>query len=528
MADQQRIAPPFGDIFLVPTPTLDRMANQLYVEQKQRELQYQKENQALDESFRKEFAKVRSVDTPEVINSYNQYKQLKKQLLFDPKVKKDPLVYNQVQQQANAALQDAYSKINKSGELATMGKTLTTERMKNPNLFDDNFGSLMSTFMNTPISGLGQVNLNGQPIDLTNPDTYRYKGPNTDFSKIYKDAAGMPRDILGKESPMDKLGLQFQTPTYKFGNTPAQFKDYVLGATATAQTGRDATKMWDATPQSEKDAIIKEFQSIPLEKWQKMGLEGPQDILPKNPDNKAEAWASLQAMKYAIAAQPQEGKPIVRTSEARKMQLQEEKERRMAALRKADAKELIEFKKQIDPNDTEMNNLWVERFWDTRIEDAKSGRPVPFRDPNNPLGVQMAYQIKGDPNMMRSLARNGIEPDRVYVTADNKIMPVFFQYETEKDAKGNTIEDGKQVVKTNLQGEPLYDTDYSTPMDLDQAYLAMGFKGQTKKDLGKTMGSTYRGKSEQKAKNPLPAGKPRTVKQNGFTYTWNEMTGKYE
>jgi hypothetical protein len=32
----------------------------------------------------------------------------------------------------------------------------------------------------------------------------------------------------------------------------------------------------------------------------------------------------------------------------------------------------------------------------------------------------------------------------------------------------------------------------------------------------------------KKAKYPLPAGKPRTVKQGGFTYTWNEQTGEYE
>ena len=30
------------------------------------------------------------------------------------------------------------------------------------------------------------------------------------------------------------------------------------------------------------------------------------------------------------------------------------------------------------------------------------------------------------------------------------------------------------------------------------------------------------------AKFPLPSGKPRTVAQNGYTYTWNEQTGNYE
>lgn len=34
--------------------------------------------------------------------------------------------------------------------------------------------------------------------------------------------------------------------------------------------------------------------------------------------------------------------------------------------------------------------------------------------------------------------------------------------------------------------------------------------------------------TKQSGKHALPAGKPRTVKQNGHTYTWNEQTGNYE
>lgn len=35
-------------------------------------------------------------------------------------------------------------------------------------------------------------------------------------------------------------------------------------------------------------------------------------------------------------------------------------------------------------------------------------------------------------------------------------------------------------------------------------------------------------KPEEKKKYPLPAGKPKVVKQGEFTYTWNELTGQYE
>jgi hypothetical protein len=42
------------------------------------------------------------------------------------------------------------------------------------------------------------------------------------------------------------------------------------------------------------------------------------------------------------------------------------------------------------------------------------------------------------------------------------------------------------------------------------------------------LSDTERGFDKKKKTYPLPKGTPRTVKQNGFTYTWNEQTGKHE
>jgi hypothetical protein len=153
----------------------------------------------------------------------------------------------------------------------------------------------------------------------------------------------------------------------------------------------------------------------------------------------------------------------------------------MRLLKKADDKELMLYKKQIDPNDTDMNNTWVSRFWETRIEKAK-GNPdnlhTIYGSADKKLTGQ-GYLIEPNSVMMKALARNGVEPDKVYVTKDNKIWPVFYQYT--KDEKGNTVK------RLNKNGHPFLDEELSRPMDLDQAYLDMGYRGQTKKDLGGTM-----------------------------------------
>lgn len=154
------------------------------------------------------------------------------------------------------------------------------------------------------------------------------------------------------------------------------------------------------------------------------------------------------------------------------------------------ALEAIRFghQKQLKKSDQDAANNWVVNFMGQRIGAAKSGQPTPIPNPDNPIGVTMAYEISPDAVMMKGLARNNQEPDRVYVTADNKIMPVFYKYQEDHDEKGKKI---GVSIKTDASGNPEMDKDLSKPMDLDQAYLSLGYRGETKKKLGETMSGVY-------------------------------------
>jgi hypothetical protein len=187
------------------------------------------------------------------------------------------------------------------------------------------------------------------------------------------------------------------------------------------------------------------------------------------------------------------------------------------------ALEYISFghKRQLKKEDQEAADNWVVNFWDKRVSNAKSGQPTPLPEPNNPLTIRMSYEIEPDAVMMKGLARNNTEPDAVFVTVDNKIMPIFYVKEPYFDDKGKKL--GTEIM-TDAAGNPLIDKSMSKPMSMDQAYLALGYRGQTKKKLGGTMQGVYGGKE----KYPLPSGKPRTVSQGGHTYTWNPNTGSYE
>jgi hypothetical protein len=478
----------FGDAFIVQTPTLDRWGQQLYAEQKLREQRQMQENTALDNQLRTELGKVRSVDTPDIINSYTKYKELKKNLLFNKQLQRDPLAYNQAQLAANQAYQDIFTNANKSAELKEMQKNLTTDRIKNPNAYADDFGQRMGTLMNTPISGLSQPHQ--QYGDLTNWDNYRYQGSNTDFAKIMKDAIGQPKQVYSKETPMDG-GLQVKITPYHYANTPGQVKDYLLGAMATHQAGRDAAYQWDHLPEAEIENTIKQYQAIPKERWERMGLSGPQDLLPKNPDNKAENYAAYQAMKYAITNEPKEGTPQFRENKQAVLNWQLNKDKIMEGIRHGNRMAEISFRDELkNRNAGEQDDIMNDLYDNLKTDAIKQTRE--YKAANGVKTDQ--YAMKATEGMKKIFAvkdSNGHEiyPDELRFSKDfNTVIPIFLEH-AYTQLKNGTQKRTEEVVKDPHPGEAKVDADLSKPL------LESEFKERWKKEL---MGAQAYGTSLKK------------------------------
>lgn len=470
----------YGDIFYVQTPALDRWGQQLYAEQKQREARSYQEGQVLDANIQKELGKVRSIDTPEVINNYQQYKAIKKELMFNDRLKKDPVKYNELQQAANRVYQNIFSTANKSAELNDMQKKLTAGYLQKPDDHADDFGVRMNALMNTPVGQLGQPH--PQYGNLTDLNTYLDRGINTDFGKMIKEGIGTEKEAFHRREPIPG-GLQENVIPYHYANTPLQVKDYLVGAMGMRQAGKDAAKAWDKLSEDEIATTIKKYQALPPEHWQRMGLKGPQDLFPKNPDSKAENYASYLAMNDAVSRAPREGKPTPVTNLKAVKDLDFARQKQMQSIKNADAQGLIKLKKSIDPNDAELNNTWVESFLANRMSEAKADKSKAHTIYKSSNFNGNGYEIPADPVMMKAFTRgagsDAREPDKIYVTEDNKIWPIFYKY-----GKGGK---GQSVLQKNKAGHPLIDEDYGGPLSVEQAKLALGYKGQTKKQLSETM-----------------------------------------
>jgi len=505
---EQRILPPYGDIFIVNTPSLDRTAQQLYVAQQQRQLRQQQENQELDKMLQKDFANIRSVDTPDVVDSYTRYKQLKKNLLFNKDLQRDPMLYNKAQQAANEAYSEMNQRINQSKEIKDMTKTMTTDRFKNPDAYADDYGQRVMALNSTPISGLHQY------PDLVNWDNYRYQGSNTNFNDIVSKVYGQPRKIVGKEEALDKQGIQFRAPVYEYGTPPAQVYEGLVNS-LDHKAERDAAYKWKQLTPDVVQGIEQQYNSIPQAKWEQMGLAVPQKIDIRGGSD-AEKYMRLLAMQNAINTNPRLVNYENRTSEKAKMDLQYDRDLKMQALKHANAKDLIKFKKDIDPNDQELNDMWVTEYVSKLKNEAYQRGVYPYKYGNS--SAVQEYNIPVDPVLGKALSVGGVEPDAVRVDKDGKFRRIFYKrYE-----KGDEIPEGKAVgdIKSSGPNAVVDEVLGRAQLTQDQLELALGKKALTGKQLNKQMVNTVGGAGKKYSIN----GKSYSKKQlNDMGYDDNEI-----
>lgn len=461
---------PYGDIFSAATPALDQLSNRLYADQKQREAKAAQVSQQLDANMQKEFANVRSKDTPDVINSYQKYKDLKKQLLFNKDIQHDPIKYNAVQQQANEALANTYGVINGSVQQKEKEKTLAAAHLAHPDEFADNFGDLLTAAQNTPVS-----KLQGHALgDLSNPETYAYKGSNTDFQKIGATAAGQPSIVYAPETPVDATGLQFKTTPYKYPNSPAKYYQSYMGALAEHKAGRDAGLAFDALTQDQKDYVDKAYNALTPDDWLKRtGSPTPQPLVPVNPNNKAEQFAIFQSKLHTISNEPEEQAPKFRTDEGKKFQMETNRQMKMEQIKHADAKDLALYKKDINPNDAELNNLWVDKYIQS-IKDTPTGLTTKTIQNGKPVYEK---NIPLDPVLSESLKKAGVSPISLTTMSDGRFR---INYPV-RDKEGNPV---KTSTGTGAGGYAV-DNSLSVPITEQQLAVALGKKNSTGKARGK-------------------------------------------
>lgn len=433
-----------------------QLGQMLYNEQKMREQKALQEDAQVAKMLQDDVGKVRSADVGLVTDMYGRVKGAKMNLM-NPKVKQNPQLYALAQQAHQRAMNDYYTTVRGSQEEKEKDKLLTTFK---PDERDDNYGILMAARMQTPLNQLQAFKFNDKVVDLSNPDTYRYMGPNTDWSKAIKDVAGDKRQVYAETRPLDKIGLQSEITPYFYGNSPAQVYSGLLGKISQHQIGRDAALEWDRLPKEQYEAVRDAYKNIPAERLKRMGLDKPQELAEYNPENKAENFARFKAMEYALNNEPEQRTPTYKTNEAVKMQREQDFQRSQLQARFNQAKALLAAKAKPTGNDAQsvlngmVSDLLVEAKKNPVTIKNADGTTTQTYDIPMTEEVAKAVMLTGEsaPNSIRFVEKDG----KQYVQKINYVPTLST--------------DGKTITgyQRNKEGKPVIDVSASRMIPLKQ------------------------------------------------------------
>lgn len=461
----QRQQWPTGDAFIVQTPALDRSSSLLYNQFQQRQSQLQQENRNMDGELMKQLGNVKNVDVPDINEAWGKYKAAKQNVLFNKELLRDPNEYAKAQIAANEALGNVMQKINDSKENKDMLTGMSKDRSAHPNAYSDDFGTSYTKAMNTKSSDLG---------DLRNPDQYRWQGPNTDFQKIFKAAAGTPQK---RYEQVDKYNdVQDIVKGYKYGASPAEFYQNVMGSLGNHAAARDAERLLPS--QDELDRVDQEYDNIPLDKWQQMTGQPIRQQLPEA-ITPAQKFAEYHAKLHAISESPTEESPLYRTNQEAKLNLQNQlstqKGMLLENLRNGHIRSREDYRHQLKQLDEGSQAEGVNGLLQNIEEKAKKntapltidGKQVGAREVNSSL-VTNLLKTKDDQGHDRI-------PNSVRILDNGDYMGIFYQTNEDGTLKEAN---GKYLISKSIA--PI-------KVSRDEMLAKLGHELLTKKEAGKEL-----------------------------------------
>jgi hypothetical protein len=431
--ENQPIQGAFGDIYRVETPHLDQALQQIQSNYTARNTYLQKENQNTEELLNKEMANVRSVDTPQIIDAYNDYKNSKQNQLFNRSIQTNPKAYAVAQMDANSKYANLMSMINKSSQYNTFGKQLAANRLQKPDNYADDTGDKLSTFYATPMDKLTEASIGGKPTDLTNVDNYRYQGGNFDFSKLHTTAVGKPVTHYD-DGTTDESGVQSTQHGYAYGSTPGQYRNTYLGGLAGSEASRAARFSWNqhSNNQQQLDQLDAAYQNSP--NWQKMGIP-PQTLPPYNPNDPVGNEATYQAKQYLVSMNPNEVAAKTTVDRGALQNLTSKNrlhgQEVMAAINEVNREKLAGVQHDYKQLDTNAQSQVLDETVDGMMQKAIAGGGIKYKSENGTVTKQ--YEIPASPGLKKVLSvpddkGHPILPDAIRFSPDTKtVTPLFFK-----------------------------------------------------------------------------------------------------
>lgn len=415
----------FGGVFSTATPNLDRVGQQIMQQYADRQAFLRKESENTDALLTKELSNVRSVDTPQIIDAYNQYKNLKQNQLFNKSLQQNPKAYAKAQMDANAAYANVASMINKSAQYNQFGKQLSQNRLNKPDDYNDDTGDMIATYYATPMDKLNTVNYKGKVLDLTNLDNYRANS-NYDFSKLHEAAAGKP-EIHYDNGTTDAQGIQTDQHGVKYGNLPSAYRNVYIGGLAANKAGRAATYAWKQHTPEELNQLDQAYQSSP--NWQKLGV-APQELPPYNPNDPIGNEATYKAKQYLVGLNPADQPIKTTTNKGALEKVKFDYRLGLEAARQNNREALLKSRHDYKELDQTQQSEVLDKTFGDLIDKAKAGGNFTYTPINGKSYPE--YNLTGFTELDKHFAAkddkgHDVYPNTYRLSADGKtVTPIFF------------------------------------------------------------------------------------------------------
>ena len=244
MAFQNRSA--YGDIYTIPTSTVDGIANRIYQEQKIREQQKLQQDKALDDEFAKNVAGVKSADIPDITSAYNEFKQAHINLQ-----KKGNKATPQDQMEVMVKKANAFQAINASKEEKERVKNIGGEvKADKKGKFIPTASQRLAERLNTPTSKIKE-----EDWDVTN----KYSFP--EMADFTKRILGTPKPKkINLTTPSKKGELYDDKEVFQEYNNPNKMYEdaYIQGSSMANKDGFINT-MLSSLDDNEKEALKERY-----------------------------------------------------------------------------------------------------------------------------------------------------------------------------------------------------------------------------------------------------------------------------
>lgn len=278
---------PFGDIYAVQNSAIDRAANVLYQRKQQEDARGYQDYVNTQALLQKEIGNVRSADEEDYINKYQQYKNLRQQMIFDNKIKNNPKLYAQKNREATEVFNDALMFASASKQLKEQDAKLSQDIYTRPNNYLDEAHGVLQKNLSLPLSKRQD-----------NYETYSYNGANKDIQPLLQKAVGTPTAIFVDEAD-SKGGLQSQQRKFMVANSPQQMYEIIYGSLTDRSYAKALSQLASQTTPEDLAAIDNQYdqvmKSLPKSLSNKIGVE-----IKINPNNPLSVESAYLAKKLAI------------------------------------------------------------------------------------------------------------------------------------------------------------------------------------------------------------------------------------